>query len=182
METTRRAPAPPAAPPLDDLRSLTRLLQSAEGFPELVAALHQGHAGTIDGAWNSSAALAAAALTQHAPSGLLVVLAHPRDLDGWATDLLHFSGQPPLVFPAWDNLPTADAVADEVAGQRLRVLKQLEGDRPPRLLLTTFQALMQPVPDRAALARLRRRLRVGASVELDELTRWLVDHGYQRME
>src|SRR6202011_1155835 len=96
--------------------------------------------------WKSSAALAAAALGLHAPATLVVVLAHPRDLDSWAEDLVSFGGLRPLIFPAWDALPTAETVLDEIGGQRLRLLRQLEGDTPPRFLLTTMQALIQPVP------------------------------------
>ena len=47
-----------AAPPtLDNLKDLTRLVQSAEGFPALIAALKNGHGGSVDGAWGSSAGL-----------------------------------------------------------------------------------------------------------------------------
>src|SRR5262249_2692738 len=88
----------------------------------------------------------------------------------------------PVIFPAWDNLPTRDTVLDEVAGQRLRILKQLESDSPPRYVLTTVQAVMQPVPDRKELERQRRRLRVGETLDLEELAGWLVEHGFQRRE
>jgi len=39
---------------LDSLKDLTGLVQRAEGFPALLAALKQGHSGTVDGAWGSS--------------------------------------------------------------------------------------------------------------------------------
>src|SRR5438128_11599622 len=143
---------------LESLKDLTRLVQRAEGFHPLVAALQNGHGATVDGGWGSSAALMAAALGLHAPQTLLVVIAHPRDVDGWVEDLASFAGLRPVVFPAWDNLPTDAPVADEVAGQRLRLLKQLEAAQPPRLVLTTIQALLQPVPDRTQLAQRRRSL------------------------
>src|SRR5262249_59430394 len=98
------------------------------------------------------------------------------DLDGWTEDLASFSGVRPLVFPAWDNLPGESTVIDEVAGQRLRVLKQLEAPEPPRYVLTTVQALIQPVPDRVQLARSRRSLRPGEQIEPDVLAGWLVEH------
>ena len=69
----------------------------------------------MDGAWNSSASLVTAALGLHAPHTVLVVLAHPRDLDGWTEDLVSFAGVRPLVFPAWDAWPGHDLVNDEVA-------------------------------------------------------------------
>ena len=64
------------------LQDLPRWLEGTQGYSALVAALERGDAATIDGAWNSSSALIAAALGLKAPRTLLVVLAHPRDLDG----------------------------------------------------------------------------------------------------
>src|SRR6266436_6653854 len=67
---------------LESLKDLTRLVQKAEGFHPLVAALQNGHGATVDGAWGSSSALVAAALGLHAPRTLVVVIAFPRDVDG----------------------------------------------------------------------------------------------------
>src|SRR6266478_5242871 len=89
---------------LNHLKDLTLAIQKAEGFPALVAALKNGHGATVDGAWGSSGALTAAALGLHAPRTLLVVVAHPRDADGWADDIASFAGLRPVLFPAWDNL------------------------------------------------------------------------------
>src|SRR6516164_5710501 len=139
------------APTVETLKDLTRIVQTAEGFHPLVAALKNGHGATVDGAWGSSGSLATAALGLHAPRTLLVVVAHPRDADGWVEDIASFAGVRPLVFPAWDNLPTEQTVIDEIATQRLRALKQLEAGDPPRYVVTTIQALIQPVPDRARL-------------------------------
>ncbi len=165
---------------IDQLQDLPGLIRRAEGFTAVLAALQQGRSATVDGAWGSSAALVAAALAQDVPQTLLVVIAHPRDVDGWAGDLTSFSGLRPVVFPAWDNQPGDPA--DEVATARLRILRQLESDRPPRLLLATIQALLQPVPDRGQLAANRRALRVGQTCDPDELAEWLVAHGYRPTE
>jgi transcription-repair coupling factor (superfamily II helicase) len=171
-----------AALVLDRLTDLPVLLQSAEGFEPLLAALRQGRSGVIDGAWGSSAGLAAAALAPHAPQTLLVVIAHPRDLDAWAGDLLTFSGVRPAMFPARDDQPSAGRAVDAIASQRLRLLKQLDSGDAPRLLLTTIQALLQPVPDRMEFAARRRVLRRGDTADLEELAAWLVDHGYQNVD
>jgi transcription-repair coupling factor (superfamily II helicase) len=172
-----------ASPPtFDSLKDLTRIVQTAEGFHPVVAALKNGHSATIDGAWGSSGALVAAGLGLHAPRTLLVVIAHPRDVDGWVEDLASFAGVRPAVFPAWENLPSDATVVDEVGGQRLRMLRQLEAGQPPRYVLATIQALMQPVPDRAQLAQPRRQLRVGSQIDPDDLAAWLVAHGFRRTE
>ncbi len=169
-----------AAVALETLADLTQRLLQSEDFQPLLSALKQNRSATIDGAWGSSAGLACAALAQQVPSTLVVVLAHPRDLDPWAGDLLSFSGIRPLVFPAWDNQP--GGTLDEIAGQRLRLLKLLQSDQPPALLLTTIQALIQPVPQQTAFASQRRILRVGDTAAPDDLAAWLVQHGYQHRE
>src|SRR5262245_43744034 len=107
-------------PQLASLRDLPGMLEAAEGFPALLESLKKGEAGTVDGAWNSAAALTAATLALRTPQTLLIVLAHPRDVDLWIEDLYSFSGLRSVVFPAWDSLPTADTVLDDVGGQRLR--------------------------------------------------------------
>src|SRR5437762_5196236 len=91
----------------ETLKDLTRAIQQVEGFHPVVAALKNGRAATIDGAWRSSAALAAGALGLHAPHTLLIVVAHPRDLDAWCDDLVSFTGVRPAVFPAWDACPAS---------------------------------------------------------------------------
>src|SRR5205814_2855645 len=118
------------SPSLESLKDLTRLVQTAEGFHPVVAALKNGQSATVDGAWGSSGALVAGALGLHAPRTLLVVVAHPRDADGWVEDIATFAGMRPVTFPAWDNPPVVapsetvpqQAAAAEIAGQRLRML------------------------------------------------------------
>jgi transcription-repair coupling factor (superfamily II helicase) len=182
------------------LQDLPDLLAGMEGFPSVLSALHQRRSAVVDGAWGSSAALATAALLApsasngRTPRTLLVVLAHPRDLDGWSADLAGFTGTDPVLLAAWDAWggPASHRSVDEVAGQRLRLLKQLQGAYPPRLVLTTLQALTQPVPDRAQLAGTRRQLRTTSPPfppqngegrgGMEELSSWLVDHGYRHTE
>jgi transcription-repair coupling factor (superfamily II helicase) len=165
---------------LEQLPDLARRLTQVDAFQPLLDSLKQGHSGTIDGAWGSSAGLASAALALEVPRTLLVVIAHPGALDDWTGDLFSFSGMRPVVFPAWDSKPGVEL--DIVAGQRLRLLRQLQSDEPPRLILTTIQALIQPVPEREAFASNRRVLRTGDSVDLEEIVSWLASHGYRPTE
>ncbi|MGE3819488.1 MAG: CarD family transcriptional regulator, partial [Isosphaeraceae bacterium] len=173
---------------VQDLKDLTRLIQRAPGFPEILAALKNGHGATIDGAWGSAGPLAAAALAWQAPTTLVVVLAHVGDVDDFRDDLATFSGLAPEVFPAWERSPreTAasgrSAAADEVHGRRLRVVKRLGGALPPRVVVTTLQALMQPVPTPQALARTSRTIRVGEEAPIDRLIAWLGSMGMTRAE
>ena len=46
-----------------------------------------------------------------------------------------------------------------------------------RIIVTSIQSLLQPVPGRDALAAATREIRVGGQLDEQEFTRWLVEHG-----
>ena len=180
--TETEAAAPARALPARTLHDLTRIIQRAPGFGEVVAALKNGRSATIDGGWGSAAALAAAALALHAPRTLLIVMAHVADVDDFRDDLATFSGLTPEVFPAWDRLPRELQAVDEVFGRRMRALKRLAADEPTRVVVAPMQAMLQPVPGPETLARSSRRLAVGDSAPIEVLAAWLVDRGMVRAE
>ncbi len=173
-------------PAIAELKDLTRVIQRAPGFGEVVAALKNGHGATINGAWGSAAPLSAAAIGLHASPSVLIVLAHVGDVDDFRDDVATFAGTNPEVFPAWDRLPreaaTVGSAVDEVQGRRLRVARRLGGKLPPRFVVAPIQALLQPLPTPEALARNERTIRVGQTVAVEELTGWLADHGLSRVE
>lgn len=169
-----------AATPSDRLLELAGRLERQEGFAEVVESLTGGHAATLDGVWGSSCALAAAALAAHVPATLVVVCPNVEQADELLDDLALFTQIKPELFPASESLD--QATHDEVFGQRLHLLKQLagkEGESPsfPKLIVAGIQSLLQPSPSRETLERQTRRLRVGATMAVEELTRWLVLNG-----
>ena len=168
----------PAASPLVEL---VGRLEAVSGFAEVVATLQAGQGATLDGVWGSSCALAAAALLKHAPAGLVLVCPHTSEVDDLVDDLRLFSPVPAERFPAWESLPTDRVVRDEVFGDRLRVLKQLTSATPPRLIVTSIQALSQPVPSKEELLAQTRTLRTGDELDVQELLAWLVEHRFQNM-
>ncbi|WP_152052942.1 transcription-repair coupling factor [Tautonia marina] len=174
--STARSLADPRA-----LTDLTRLIQTADGFPEVLAALKNNRGATIDGAWGSAAPLAAAALSWHTPKTLLVAIPHVGDVDDFADDLSTFSSLPVAVLPAWEKPPSQANPGDETLARRLRIARQLLDD-PPRILAASFQALMQPVPTPEALARASRTLRVGETIPVEDLIGWFVERGMTRVE
>ena len=181
---SRSAPTPPpiAATAPRELKDLTRLIQGAQGFPEALAALRNGRSATIDGAWGSAGPLATAGLGLHAPKSLVIVLAHVGDVDDFRDDVATFAGIMPEIFPAWDRLPKEAGPGDEVFGRRLRVVKALRSEVPPRFVVAPIQAFLQPVPTPEILARSSRKLKVGDSVAIEELTAWLLAKGMIRVE
>src|SRR5271154_5458086 len=178
----RTPPTKTAASAVGTLKDLTRVLQRAPGFPEVLAALKNGRSATIDGAWGSAGPLAAAALGLHAPQTLVIVLAHVGDVDDFRDDVATFAGVVPEVLPAWEKLPRELNAADEVFGRRMRVLKKLSSANPPKLVVAPFQATLQPVPKPEALARMSRTVALNDAVPVENLTAWLMERGMARAE
>ena len=172
-----------AAPAGAGLRALPGLLQTAEGWAELRAALASGRSGTVDGAWGSSAALASAALAADTPGTLLVVVANPADVEPWAEDIASFIGSRPVVFEAWEAwpIPSNKGKLDPTTTSRLRLLQQLQRD-PPKVVVCGVMAVCQPVPERADLAARGRTISANEIVEPNELAEWLVTNGYKRVD
>jgi len=162
----------------DRLLELVGRLQRQEGFAEVIAGLKEGRMATLDGVWGSSCALVAAVLAMHAPGPLVVVCPLVDQADELLDDLSLFTRLTPERFPAWESLPDERVIHDEVFGDRVRLLKLLQGDDPPELVTTSIQSLLQPVPDRESLARQTRSLRSGQETSIGELAKWLVENGF----
>ena len=169
----RRKPTLPDASDLPMVQAeAPRLLAGDTDFQAVVSALKSGRSAAIDGAWGSSAGLAVAALASHCPGPMLVVLALPRDLTAWQTELIAFGIDSPDIFPALACLPGEDEAFDLASPHRLRLLTRLNhGERP--VILAAAAALLQPVPSPEILDRSGRLIQRGESLDLDGLRRWL---------
>ncbi len=163
------------------LDELVELLERNSEWPGLIAALRSEQSGVIDGAWGSAAALALIAMSRAAPSALLVVLAHPGDVDGWLQDLHTWSGQTPAAFLGLDNWPPERARADPVVRKRFGFVQRL-APQPRQIYVTTIQALMQPVPTADALKTRQKKVRHGQNLDLEQLLAWLIENHYQRVD
>jgi len=163
----------------EQLLELAGRLPAERGFAEVLASLEAGHSGTIGGVWGSSCALVAAALAARAPGPLVIVCAHGDDIDDLCNDLAVFTRIVPERFGPFEATRSERTTHDEIYAERLRLLKRLLGNDPPKLIVTSIQALLQPVPRREALARQTRTLRTGDEVALHELSAWLVAGGFQ---
>ncbi len=163
---------------LDELA--TRLLDS-QGFDDVLTSLQSGESASIDGAWGSACALAAAGVTSRAPGAVLVVVPRVRDVERFAMDLAAFAPETEtVVFPAWETLPDERSVADVVFGNRLRVLRQMR-DGQSRLFVASLPALMQPVPEAGAIDEATRTFANGDEVDLDGLLDWFIQRGFDRV-
>ena len=161
------------------LLQLIGRIEALPDFAEVVESLQAGHAATLDGVWGSSCALVAAALAREAPAVLVVVCPRLDEVQGLIGDLGLFSPLEPLRFPVRESLSAEPVVQDEAVGDRVRVLKTLLGPQPPKVLVTSIPALLQPVPSRSQLAEQTRTLRIGGPLAVEEISKWLVRGGFQ---
>ena len=76
------------------------------------------------------AALVAATLAGHSTGPLVVVCAHPGDIDDFLDDLSLFAPLEAARFPSWESMNTEQLIHDEVYGDRL--LAQAIARRPGR--------------------------------------------------
>ncbi len=184
----------------DRLLELVGCIERQAGFAEVVDSLREGHAATLDGVWGSSCALTAAALASHAPATLLVVCPENDQVDELIDDLAQFTTLRPARFPASESLDRSSQ--DEVFGERLRLLKMLNAEKAekgselfygkprsspsgkivltpfPQLVVTSIQSLLQPVPSREELGRQTRTVRVGDTLPIADLAKWLVENSF----
>jgi transcription-repair coupling factor (superfamily II helicase) len=169
----------------DRLLELAERLEQHQGFPEVVAALKAGNAATLDGVWGSSCALVAASLVRRAPAPLVVVCPSIDDVDDFIDDLQLFSRIKPEKLQASAPVNGGQVTRDDAFGQRIRLLKFLQGPQPPHLIVASIQSLLHPVPEQACLRQQTRTLSVGDEIEMRELARWLTEnefHGTSAVE
>ena len=126
----------------------------------------------------AQAALVTANLLRHSPNSLIVILPRGGDVDDFCDDLAVFSATSPEKFPAWETAPGERDIDDEAHGDRLRVLKLLQANAP-KLIVTSIQALLQPVQPPELLAKQTLRLRIGDETAPATLLRWLAENNFQ---
>jgi len=169
------------------LLGLAPTLDAHQGFADVVASLRAGHGGTIGGTWGSASALTASALAGRlaesavGPALLVVVLPHAADAEACVEDLALFSPLAVASLPALEDYGTVVAADDPAAAERLALVKRLTGSAadPPRIIVTTIQALLAPLDDPRDIEASTRRLAVGGPLDPAELADWLAARGWE---
>jgi len=145
----------------------------------------------VEGSRGSSTVILAGAVAVKTRRPVLLVVAHPDEADDALDDLELFPGAgwelAACRFPAFEVLPGESCVSFELLNQRLQVVERLRdgGDGPkpePLVLIAPIQALMQSVPEPAALERLMLTVRSGQTLGQGQLLGWLGDAGYERVD
>ena len=167
---------PPIAPP-----AWLQRLGRSPAVERLAAWAGEGSAASVRGAAGSSTVVLAALLRQRLRRPLLLVLAHLDEAEE-AVDELADLGIAARLFPALEVLPGESALSLELLGERLTLLRDLDGGAVPEVVVAPIAALMQGLPQPARLSRMLRSLRAGDTLDLQAFTEWLAEAGYERSE
>lgn len=169
------------------IRNLVERLKQSLQFEKLGSAVRSGIPSTISGVWGSSCALVASVLAEQVEAPTVVVLDQGASIDAFMDAWKLFSDRPTLAFPPLESEPGELVLHDELLGERLRILKQLSDEQDPHgvpaslTVVTSIQALMQPVISRQRLTESTRRYAVGEALDVAALARWLTQQGYQHV-
>jgi len=178
----RTSPAPLSERIHDRLFALPQGLAAHAGYGEALAALAAGKHAEFDGVHGSACALLAANLQTHAPGTLAVICSSADEMDEFAEDMKLFSRLPVRCFPPWETDPAEKVPLDEIHGARLAALNELRSaaktGEVTAIVACCIQSLLQPVPSPSALEATSRQIEVGATLDVETLSQWLVEQGF----
>ncbi len=174
------------------LQALRRLLDDAGPHP--IAA---------EGLWGSCAPVVAALMLRSARRPALIVTPHADEAEQFRDDMELVLGAAPEVLPALEAIASDRDVADDLAGERLRLclrLMELDAqtgwdgaaaeaalemgaDPPaPPIIVAPVLALLQPVAAPEAIRACSLTLSVGRTHDPEALVQWLEQAGFSRCD
>lgn len=149
----------------------------------LADALGDGRRVVASGSAGSSTNLVAGALARRLSRPVALIMAHPDEADA-AADELTSSGILAMNLPALETLPGESGLSLGLLAERFSVLRRIASLDPhsPAVLVAAIQSLMQAIPPPDALASISKTLTRDEALRVDDLSRWLVNAGYDRVE
>lgn len=144
----------------------------------ILASLSPGGEVILEGVWGAGCAVVAAAVAESVNRPILLVLPSLTQIEALAGSLAVFTDLSIATFPAWESSPDERLIRDDIYAARLKVLKTAAHQKLPRLVVTSIESLLQPVPSRDNILENSRRIQVGETVEAEKLGSWLLSHKY----
>ena len=161
----------------DRLLNLHLAFSENAEFKACVESLAEGGNATFDSVWGSSCALLCSAIAKQL-SPLLVVVNDAKAADRLLDDLPSVFDQPIDLFPACLPRAANSLAIDLEFGDRLRMVKSLMAGEQPAIIVTTVDALMQPVPAEDDLRGNVRPIAEGDVIDVSDFVTWLTEHGF----
>jgi transcription-repair coupling factor (superfamily II helicase) len=166
--------------------TLSRILETAagsEGFRKMGELLDSGNGkASVSGLVGSGKSLLLAHLKEKLSSPLLVITSSPEESWKIYEDLVCFLGEENTrLFPPWEILPyELKTPHSEVIGRRLESLYDLATGKSP-VVVTTVRAVLEKTLSAQELRERSITLKVGDSIELEEICRKLNLLGFRKL-
>ena len=163
------------------LQSLADLAEILSESLELESLLSNHSTLDFSGVWGSVRGLLASALARQRLN-LLMILPQAADADIVAGDAMAFGLTESYALPLSSTEFKASSIRDEDYAERLQVLQQLrrrdETCVQPMLVTSYVGGVMQRVPTPEQLESSTRRLKVGQTIDSEEIRKWLAESGF----
>jgi len=160
------------------LRALPPSFAELEPFQHVANALANNQDATLEGVWGSACALVGAAAIHQGISHVVLVAPHLSEMEALSGAAGIFYDGDIESFPAWESSPDERLLHDDIYAARLKVMKQAVHGTIPKLLITSIESLIQPVPGQENILANSRRIEVGRLLDAEDLAKWLLGHKY----
>lgn len=148
---------------------------------ELKGALERGNSVLVEELWNSPKALLAALAQEATGKHILILTGASQEEARLFHDFAFFTKGTVIDFPAWETLPSENVPpSPDIVGDRYQVLKQIEGDPQPKIILSSLQACLQKLLPPARFQQLYFQLAKNETVPFEGLQKRLSEMGYQK--
>lgn len=160
--------------------NIAELLNSPK-LKELKEALGKGASVLVEELWNSPKALIAALAQEATGKHVLILTGASQEEARLFHDFAFFTDAPIIDFPAWETLPSENVPpSPDIVGDRYQVLRQIEGDKRPKIILSSLQACLQKLLPPNRFQKLYFHLHKGETVPFEGLQERLKEMGYQK--
>ncbi|MCE5341159.1 MAG: transcription-repair coupling factor [Planctomycetaceae bacterium] len=176
-------------------------MENLKNAHEIISQLNAAQTGVVKiaGTWGSFAPLLALHIHQQTNKPILYISRHLDDADNAVDDIIAFGGKNIETLPGWAGEEIVDAT-EETSSARARLVLKIVSDKEPRqsprkgdcndggakqtcrIISTSIQALMEPVPKPEKLLEQGLTLVKGQVVDMDEICQWLADNGFETVE
>ena len=113
---------------------------------------------------------------------LLIVTPNSRIADILKSELESISEYPVSEFLPWETLPHERlSPKGDTVTKRLKVLNEIQGKNPPRIIITSIRGLLQPISKSTINSKVI-DLKPGLEIEMAELLNLLIHFGYSRTD
>lgn len=148
---------------------------------ELKKALENNSSVLVEELWNSPKALLAAIAQEATGKHILILTGASQEEARLFHDFAFFTNAPVIDFPAWETLPSENVPpSPDIVGDRYQVLRQIEEDLRPKIILTSLQACLQKLLPPTKFKKLYFQIKNGATFPFEEFQSRLKEMGYQK--